>query len=126
MSVCSREYNVTITHDALDLTVQKHAIRRSTCTLLVTSLRTCSNLFIMKHKRAVGILLEYFLVTKLGQGYIFTGICHSVNRGRAWQGVCLAKGVGVRGMHTHPPLRDTAGQCAGGKHPTGILYNFIL
>ena len=30
-------------------------------------------------------LLEYLPpATKLGQGYIFTGICHSVNRGGAW------------------------------------------
>ena len=32
------------------------------------------------------------------------------------QGACMAGGV--RGMHTPP--RDTAGQCAGGTHPTGM------
>ena len=29
------------------------------------------------------------------------------------------KGGGMRGMHA-PLLRDTAGQCAGGTHPTGM------
>ena len=33
-------------------------------------------------------------------------------------GACMAKG-GMRGMHA-PLLRDTAGQCAGGTHPTGM------
>ena len=32
-------------------------------------------------------------------------------------GSCVVKGV--HGMHA-PPLRDTAGQCAGGTHPTGM------
>ena len=32
--------------------------------------------------------------------------------GHAWQ-------RGMRGMHV-PLLRDTAGQCAGGTHPTGM------
>ena len=36
--------------------------------------------------------------TKLGQGYIFTGICHSVNRGvSAPGGVCSQGGVCYRG-----------------------------
>ena len=31
--------------------------------------------------------------TKLGQGYIFTGVCHSVNRGGVWSwGGCLLPG----------------------------------
>ena len=39
--------------------------------------------------------------------------------GHAWQ-----KG-GMHGMHT-PPLRDTASQCAGGTHPTGMHSCFFL
>ena len=31
--------------------------------------------------------------TKLGQGYIFTGVCHSVNRGVSGLGGCLVRGV---------------------------------
>ena len=52
------------------------------------------------------------------------GAC--VGRGHMWQrgGACMAKGacvvkVGVHGIHA-PPLRNTAGQCAGGTHPTGM------
>ena len=59
--------------------------------------------------------------TKLGQGYIFTGVCDSVHRG----GGCLVRGVsgpgggvwsgGVPGGD--PPGTATA---AGGTHPTGM------
>ena len=39
--------------------------------------------------------------------------------GHAYQrGACVVKG-GMHGMHG-PPLRDMAGQCAGGTHPTGM------
>ena len=39
--------------------------------------------------------------------------------GHAWQrGVCVAKGR--HAWYARPPLRDTAGQCAGGTHPTGM------
>ena len=39
--------------------------------------------------------------------------------GCAWgRGSCVVKG-GMRGIHA-PPLRDTAGQCAGGTHSTGM------
>ena len=33
------------------------------------------------------------------------------------EGVWMAKGGA---WYAHPPLRDTAGQCAGGTHPTGM------
>ena len=82
------------------------------------------------------------LATKLGQGYIFTGVCHSVNRGvsaprgsalggvsapggSATRGVSAPGGVWSRGkwsapggclMET-PPRTATA---AGGTHPTGM------
>ena len=60
------------------------------------------------------------------------GACMVVKRG-VWQrgsmhgrgGACEAKGGmheergGMRGMHA-PLLRDTAGQCVGGTHPTGM------
>ena len=46
--------------------------------------------------------------------------------GNAWQRgvcmarvVCVAKGGGVHGMHT-PLLRDTASQCTGGTHSSGM------
>ena len=40
------------------------------------------------------------------------GSMHGKVGGHAWQrGVCVAKGG---------PPRDTAGQCAGGTHPTGM------
>ena len=82
-------YHVTITHDALDLTVQKHAVKGSTCTLLVTSLRTCSNLFFMKHRRLTSRryaslwnpLKFYFVTVKLWHMADFprnyNGLCRS-------------------------------------------------
>ena len=36
----------------------------------------------------------------------------------------MAKG-GMHGIHA-PPLRDTASQCTGGMHPTGIHSCFII
>ena len=53
------------------------------------------------------------------------GGVHGEKGGHAWQkgGMCGEGAVhgegGMRGMHT-PSLRDTAGQCAGGAHPTGM------
>ena len=67
--------------------------------------------------------------TKLGQGYIFTGVCDSVNRGVSAPGGCLLPGGMVsapgggcllRGgclVETPPPRTATA---AGGTHPTGM------
>ena len=68
--------------------------------------------------------------TKLGQGYIFTGMCDSVHRGClvpggvCSRGECLVPGgclapEGVPGPGTggDPPETATA---AGGTHPTGM------
>ena len=43
------------------------------------------------------------------------------NRGHAWRrvGACVAK-LEACMVCMHPLLRDTAGQCAGGTHPTGM------
>ena len=43
------------------------------------------------------------------------------------RGACMVKGGHVWYAHT-PPLRDTAGQCAGGTHPTGMhsCFHIIL
>ena len=53
-------------------------------------------------QRTVRILLECMLVTvrkrSLGQGYVFTGVCHSVNRG----GGSASVHVGI-----HPPAKET-------------------
>ena len=90
--------------------------------------------------------VNFFLLppaTKLGQGYIFTGICDSVHRGGmhgqgvcmaggvhgwgvcmvggmhgrgcAWWGVCMAGGhVWHGGMHDmHAPLADTTAMACG-------------
>ena len=83
--------------------------------------------------------------TKLGQGYIFTGICDSVHRGGVCLSACwdttppgpgtpLGAGTPPRTRHNpwtrHPPEAGTppgaehAGRCgqrAGGTHPTGML-----
>ena len=70
--------------------------------------------------------------TKLGQGYIFTGVCHSVNKeGASSRGVggCFLRGVlpprgGVLppgGVWWRPPGTATA---AGGTHPTGMHSSF--
>ena len=45
--------------------------------------------------------------TKLGQGYIFTGVCHSVNGGVSGPGGCLVLG----GCLVETPPRD--GHCCG-------------
>ena len=39
------------------------------------------------------------------------------------RGACVAKG-GMHGMH--PSLRDTAGHCAYGTHPTGMHSCYFL
>ena len=53
--------------------------------------------------------------TKLEQGYIFTGICDSVNRGGAWsQGGAWSGGV----PGGEPPLKTAT--AVGGMHPTGM------
>ena len=75
-------------------------------------------------------------VTKLGQGYIFTGICDSVNSGGGSasvhagipphppdQGPGTPPGADPPGADTHPPSAEHAGrygQRAGGAHPTGM------
>ena len=55
-------------------------------------------------------------------GCVVRGVCMAGGvhgqGGMCGQGTCVTKG-GVHGMHA-PPLRDTAGQCAGGTHPTGM------
>ena len=71
-------------------------------------------------------ILPYLpLATKLGQGYIFTGVCDFVHRGgvpgpegvpglgSAWSGMALVRGV----AGGDPPGTATA---AGGTHPTGM------
>ena len=76
--------------------------------------------------------------TKLGQGYIFTGVCDSVHRGggvcsrgvwSGWgvlSGGCLLPGRGVpsRGV----PGRDPIGTATawGGTHPTGMHSCFVV
>ena len=64
--------------------------------------------------------------TKLGQGYIFTGVCDSVPRrggglvrGGAWTGGVPGRGGLLRGVTWWrlPPGTATA---AGGTHPTGM------
>ena len=49
------------------------------------------------------------------------GVCVAKGGMHGERGACVAKG-GMHGMHTPPPplLRDTAGQCVGGMHPTGM------
>ena len=49
--------------------------------------------------------------TKLGQGYMFTGVCHSVNGG----GACMAGGMHGRGV-------CMAGGMAGGVHGWGGMH----
>ena len=68
--------------------------------------------------RGVCVLLQFTLLllppaTKLGLGYIFTGMYDSVHRGGLPQ--CM--------MGYHPPGTEHAGrygQRAGGTHPTGM------
>ena len=65
--------------------------------------------------------------TKLGQGYIFTGVCHSVNRGVPIPGgwVPVPGGGSARGG---VPGGDPTGTAtdAGGTHPTGMNSCSIL
>ena len=68
--------------------------------------------------------------TKLGQGYVFTGVCHSVNR----EGVpdtpqtrYIPPGADTPQDQVHPPDAEHAGrygQWAGGAHPTGMQSCF--
>ena len=74
----------------------------------------------MGHKRAVCILLECILVTtrkrSLGQGNIFTPVCHSVHRGGLPQ--CM---LGYHHPQDHAPSPAGGyGQQVGGMHPTGM------
>ena len=47
--------------------------------------------------------------------------------GCAWQRRGMHGKMGDKhGMHAPPPLRDTAGQCVGGTHPTGMHHFFKL
>ena len=48
------------------------------------------------------------------------GACVCGEGGHVWR-----KGRGMRAMHA-PLLRDTAGQCAGGTHPTGMHSCFVV
>ena len=70
--------------------------------------------------------------TKLGQGYIFTGVCDSVHRGGRGSASVHAgippqdhtppPGAELLQEQT-PPSAEHAGryvQCAGGMHPTGM------
>ena len=65
--------------------------------------------------------IEYYLLppaTKLGQGYIFTGVCYSVNRGICSGRCLLPGGVSAPGCLVEtPPGMATA---AGGTQPTGM------
>ena len=60
--------------------------------------------------------------TKLGQGYIFTGICHSVNReGVPGLGVCLVQGgCLVRGVPGLKGCLVLGGSAPGGSAPGGV------
>ena len=58
--------------------------------------------------------------TKLGQGYVFTGVCDSVHRGGS-ASVHAGRHPPPRrppAKETHPPPPTTA--AAGGTHPTGM------
>ena len=59
----------------------------------------------------------------LGQGNIFTSVCHSFSPQRGWS----ASGVCIVGVGQTPPSDTTGyGQRAGGMHPTGMHSCFIL
>ena len=62
------------------------------------------------------------LATKLGQGYIFTGVCDSVHRGGTWAGTPPLDQVHPPGPGTPPGAVHAGryGQQAGGTHPTGM------
>ena len=57
--------------------------------------------------------------TKLGQGYIFTGICHSVNR--EGRGVCFWGGAWSRGGVCSRGNACSGGVCSGGVSAPGGL-----
>ena len=66
--------------------------------------------------------------TKLGQGYIFTGVCDSVHRG---VGVCLSACWDVtppcpQGQASPREQAPSPAQSAGGTHPTGMQFCFVL
>ena len=103
------------------------------------SLVECNRVMLEKQ---VLILLGHILLppaTKLGEGYVFTGVCDSVHRGEGGLPRCLLGYPPPRadtprkqtppppGADTprirHPPIAEHAGrygQRAGGTHPTGM------
>ena len=61
-------------------------------------------------------------LVKLGQGYVFTGVCDSVHRGGVPDQV-HPPGPGTPPNQVHPPTAEHGGrygQFAGGTHPTGM------
>ena len=66
---------------------------------------------------------------KLGQGYVFTGVCDYVHRGSVY----LTPPSGDTHHSRHPPPPPPTannsgryGQCAGGTHPTGMQSCYIF
>ena len=57
--------------------------------------------------------------TKLRKGNVFTPVCHSVHRGRAWQGACMVRVCMAGGMHGGHVAGEMA-TAADGTHPTGM------
>ena len=64
------------------------------------------------------------IARSLGQGNIFTNVCHSV---QGW-GDLHPGGSASRGVGQNPPQSDTMayGQRAGGTHPTGMHSYFRI
>ena len=92
----------------------------------------CKLAQLRRNKAGEIILLLLPPATKLGQGYIFTGVCDSVHMGGAWSGGCMVLGDAwsggclVQGVHGprgvpggDPPAPEMA-TAAGGTHPTGM------
>ena len=80
---------------------------------------------LFKHNMCFNKLLLLPPATKLGQGYIFTGVCDSVHRGGGLLRGCLLQGVcsqGEGGLVQGVPGGDHPGTAtaAGGTHPTGM------
>ena len=81
--------------------------------------------FFTPHRKLLTLILITARKRSLGQGNIFTPVCHSVHRGDlVREGGCLVQGVpapGVSGPRGgawwRPPRTATA---AGGTHPTGM------